>query len=390
MKLLPLAWASLWRNRTESLLTLLALSVGFTLFGVMVALNAAYSRAVEATRLDRLIVSCAFDCGVMPVGYGEQIRRMPGVVAVGGSLLLGGIEQDESHDIAITFMDEGMRLAWPELPMRARDWQALDAAPGGAFLTRQAAARRKLRIGDTITLNTQPGSREDGGGTWPFTVLGFIDDPPGWAQKWDSDLIIGSMRYQRNAGRMDERDIVSTLRVAIDRPEHATAVCREIERWFTNATPALDCVPARESSVQQQDANVNMRQISWGVGAAGLFMILFVCANGMAESVRERLPQFGILKAIGFGSGAIARLVLIEAAIPTLLAALLGSAAAPVVGLFLSRLATTGVIDIPAIPPASLALAWMPLAGLTIALLSALAPLHRLSRTDVAAMMARR
>jgi putative ABC transport system permease protein len=390
VKLLPLAWATLWRNRTESVLTLLALAVGFTLFGVMVSLHAAYARAVDSARLDRLIVSCAFDCGIMPVGYGAQIARIPGVVAVGGSLLLGGVERGPQHQMAVTFMDEGMRRAWPELPMRARDWQALDASPGGAFLTRQAAARRNANVGDTITLITLPGSREDGGGAWPFTVLGLIDDPPGWAQKWDSDLIIGSMQYQRNAGRPDERDIVSTFRVAIDRAEHATAVCREIQRWFTNATPALDCVPARESSVQQQDANVNMRQISLGIGAAGLFMILFVCANAIAESVRERLPQFGILKALGFGNGAIARLVITEAAIPVLLAALLGGAAAPAVGLLLSRLAAQRVIDIPVMAPSSEALAWALLAGLVIALLSAIAPLHRLLGTEIVPMLARR
>src|SRR5947199_3764897 len=38
------------------------------------------------------------------------------------------------------------------------------------------------------------------------------------------------------------------------------------------------------------------RQISLGIGAAGVFMILFLCANGIAESVRERLSEFGVLQ----------------------------------------------------------------------------------------------
>jgi putative ABC transport system permease protein len=287
-------------------------------------------------------------------------------------------------------MDEGMRLAWPELPMSAADWRSLEAAPSGVFLTRQAAARRAVTIGETITLNTSPGSRADGTGTWPFTVLGFIDDPPGWSQNWDSDMIVGNLRYFRNAGRLDERNIVSTFRVAIDRPEHASAVCQEMRRWFTNATPALNCVPARENSVQQQDASVNMRQISLGIGTAGLFMILFLCANGTAESIRERLPQFGVLKAIGFGNGAIATMVILEAAVPTLLAALLGSAAAPAADLLLSRLASEGVIDVPEMKATLLAPALALMAGLLIALVSAATPLLRLLRTDGVSMMAKR
>jgi putative ABC transport system permease protein len=368
----------------------LALSVGFALLGVMVALNAAYVRAIDNTRMDRLIVSCAFDCAAIPSGYAEQIARIAGVIAVGGELPSGGIEQDERHPISVTFMDEAMRRAWPELPMSAADWRSLDAAPSGVFLTQQAAARRNVKIGDTITLNTQPGSRADGSGTWPFTVLGFIPDPPGWGQNWDSALIIGNMRYFRNAGRLAERNIVINFRVAIDRPEHAGAVCREIERWFTNASPALTCVPAKENSVQQQEANVNMRQISLAIGAAGLFMILFVCANGTAESIRERLPQFGVLRAIGFGNGTITKLVILEAVVPTLLAALLGSAAAPIVGQFLSRLASKGLIDIPEVPAMALAPVWAVLAGLLIALLSAAAPLSRLLRTDIVSMLAKR
>ena len=138
------------------------------------------------------------------------------------------------------------------------------------------------------------------------------------------------------------------------------------------------------------DANINMRQISLGIGAAGLFMILFLCANGTAESVRERLSEFGILQAIGFGNGRIAWLVILEAAAPTILAALIGSAVAPGVGMFLSHLAIKGVINIPAVHASPAALGWALAAALLIALLSAVAPLYRLLRTDVAAMIARR
>lgn len=95
MKFLPLVWAALWRNRTESVLTLLALTVAFALFGTMIALNAAYERAIEEARTDRLIVACAFDCGAIPLGYREQIARIAGVTGVGSQVWLGGYEHDD-------------------------------------------------------------------------------------------------------------------------------------------------------------------------------------------------------------------------------------------------------------------------------------------------------
>ncbi len=395
MKFAPLVWAALWRNRTESVLTLVALSVAFALFGTMIALNAAYERAIDDARMDRLIVACAFDCGAIPLGYREQLVRIGGVTAVGGQVWLGGHEQDEHHQITVMFVDEGMRWAWPELPMSPADWRALDVTPSGIFLTRKAAARRNVRTGDIVTLNLAPGSRADGGTAWFFLVLGVIPDPPGWGAgaggpQWNPDTIVGNLRYLENSVDLAERGFVNVLRVAVDRPEHARSVCREIEARFTNASPALYCVPAREDAEELADANINMRQISLGIGEAGLFMILFLCANGIAESVRERLSEFGVLKALGYGDGSIAVLVILEAAAPTVLAALIGSALARGIGAFVAHLAVTGVIDMPEMRASSAAFAWALAAALLIALLSAVAPLYRLRRMDVAAVMAGR
>jgi len=395
VKFLPLVWASLRRNRMEATLTLLALSVGFALFGTMIAVNAAYEQAVDDARMDRLLVECAFDCGAIPLGYREQLARIRSVTAVGALSWLGGHEQDERHPITVTLVDEGMRAAWPELPLSPSEWRALDATPAGIFLTRKAAARRRVRAGDTVTLNLPPGSRADGGTTWYFTVLGFIPDPPGWGAgpgnpQWNPDMIVGNLRYLEESVDLDERGMVNVMRVAVDRPEHAAAVCREIEARFTNATPALYCVPAREDAQELADANINMRQISLGIGAAGLFMILFLCANGIAESVRERLAEFGVLKAIGYGDGRIAVLVLLEAAFPTLLAALIGSALALGVSVFVAQLAIKGVVSMPEVRASLRAFGWAPAAALLIAMLSAVAPLYRLRRTDVAAVIAGR
>jgi putative ABC transport system permease protein len=339
--------------------------------------------------MDRLFVVCRFECGLIPLGYREQLARIRGVTAVSAQTWLGGHEQDAHHPILVMFVDEHMRSAWPELPMGPANWRALDATPAGIFLTRKAAARRNVRIGDRVTLTTPPGSRADGTDTWFFTVLGIIADPPGWGQ-WNPDMIVGNLRYLENSIRLDERGRVTILRVAVDRPEHSRAVCREIEAQFTNANPALYCVPAREDAEELADANINMRQISLGIGAAGLFLILFLAANGIAESVRERLSEFAVLKTLGYRDGNIAVLVVLETTVPTVLAALIGSGLAIAVGAFVAHLAVKGTIDLPEMRASPAAFGWALAAALLIALLSALAPLQRIRRADVAAVVAGR
>jgi putative ABC transport system permease protein len=390
MKFLPLVWASLWRYRAESGLTLLALAVGFALFGIMVALNAAYTRAITDARMDRLILACAFDCGAIPLGYRQQLARIPGVTAVGAQVWFAGDEQDRQHKIAVMFADEGTRWAWPELPMSSKDWQTLDRAPTGVFLSRTAAARRHVHVGDTLRLNTRvPGSRADGGTTWYFEVLGFFPDPAGWGQ-WEPDLIVGNHRYWQNTGDLDERDLVNAIRVAVDRPEHGRAVCRAIEDGFANANPALYCVPARDDAEALAEATINMRQISLGIGGAGLFMITFLVAVGLAESVRERRTEFGVLKAIGYSNRLIALIVILEACVPTLLAALVGNVLAWIIGMGVARLAIHGVVDMPEILPSAAAFAGSLTAALIIALLSSVAPLYRLVGSTVADALVRR
>jgi putative ABC transport system permease protein len=390
LRFIPLVWAGVWRNKSESALMLLALSVGFTLFGTMIAVNAAYEQAIDDARMDRLVVACAFDCGSIPLGYREQLGRIPHVTAVGAVVWIGEHEQDAQHPITITFVDEGIRSAWPELPMSPADWRALDVTQTGIFLTRKAAARRNVRVGDALTMYSGPQGTLDGTGIYHFTVLGFIPDPPGWrsAGGGPSEIIIGNLRYAQNWGPPDERDRATILRVAVDRPENARGVCREIEAWYTNASPALYCVPARADAQETAEANINMRQISLGIGAAGLFMILFLCANGIAESVRERLSEFGVLEAMGYRKGHIATLVILEAAIPTLLAAFIGGAMASGVDALVAHLALTGVIEMPEMRSSLVAFGWALAAALLIALLSAVAPLYRLRHSEVAAVVA--
>src|SRR5256885_16507457 len=77
----------------------------------MITLSAAYQRAIDDTRMDRLIVACAFDCGVIPLGYREQLTRIPHVTAVGGEMWIAGHEQDERHRVTGMVVGEGMRSA---------------------------------------------------------------------------------------------------------------------------------------------------------------------------------------------------------------------------------------------------------------------------------------
>ncbi len=74
---------------------------------------------------------------------------------------------------------------------------------------------------------------------------------------------------------------------------------------------------------------------------AVFFTMLLVTANRMAQSVRERTNEIGVMKTLGFGAGLIVTLVLLESLMLTLSGGLVGLGLAKglsvVLGVFLKE-----------------------------------------------------
>ena len=56
MKFLPLVWRNLLRRKIRTIFTLLSIFIAFLLFGVLMALRAAFSMGIELAGADRLMV----------------------------------------------------------------------------------------------------------------------------------------------------------------------------------------------------------------------------------------------------------------------------------------------------------------------------------------------
>jgi putative ABC transport system permease protein len=118
------------------------------------------------------------------------------------------------------------------------------------------------------------------------------------------------------------------------------------------------------------------------VSAAGMLLILVLAGVAMAQTVRLRLYELGILKALGFSTRRIVALMVAEAATTCLAGAALGLIAAKLLSLLLVAL-----LPPPGLPP----LVYTPgivgtglvLAGL-IALFSTVIPAARIARLDAA------
>jgi putative ABC transport system permease protein len=387
MKYLPLVWAAFRRHTTESLLTFLVLIIAFTLFSSMVALRAAYDHAINVNRMDRLLVTDRFCCRGLNIARRDEIARIPGVRGAMAVQWVFGFHHEPSMSVGISMIDQAGIAAIPELPLTPEHWTQMAAKPTGVFFTRAEAEKWNVKTGDTFPVQTPVSNREDGANAWLFEVLGIVDDP-GTPLDWTPN-IFGNYEYFDAVRTHSERGTVRFI-VAVDDPGKAEPICQKIDTSYANSEAPTYCVPLQVDARSIVDSVISMRQMSFGIAAAGLFMIFFLCANSIAESVRERIPEFAVLKTIGFGDREISVLVFLEAALPCIAGAVLGTLLAGALSGLTSRLGEGSGLNL---PPASISL-WIVALALGAALLigaaSAILPLRRLKTLELAPALAGR
>ena len=91
----------------------------------------------------------------------------------------------------------------------------------------------------------------------------------------------------------------------MDHPDQAVEVARKIDDEFANS-PAETKAETEGAFVQAFAKQVgNIGAIMVAILSAVFFTILLVAGNTMAQAVRERTEELGVLKALGFANGQV-------------------------------------------------------------------------------------
>ena len=342
MKWLPLLWTALRRKPARTVYTLLSIVIAFLLVGIMSGLNAAFAERIENARVDRIVVTARY--GVwFPIAYLDQIVRMDGVSESVPAAFIEASYQEPTNRLFIRMTDPRAPAVLPELNVTPGLMAELDRVQDGLILSRELADRMRVSVGDRIPLETDR-VYQDGTRTWGFNVLAIVRDDV----RWPAGFSVGNYRYL-SEGRADtnRRNDIHEIVLRIDNPEHADATAGRIETLFANSGTPVIATPERTLIENNLRGVIDMQFFTYAFSAASLFMILFLTGNVMAQSVRERIPEFGVMKAVGFSDGAVSALIVLETivlcligaglglalsnAIPTLAAAILPNAPVPVI-----------------------------------------------------------
>jgi putative ABC transport system permease protein len=326
MKYLPLVLAGLWRRPMRTVFTFASILVAFMLFGILAGLDSGFDHAVQMARLDRLFVDSRF-AGLLPLADADAIARVPGITVAAPRRLLPGYYQNPKNRIGVVMTDARFFAVRPEFTATKAQIAALEQTRTGAIIGDYVAAKFGWKAGDKVPIiSTLP--TNDGGRTWTFDILAVISnsDAPGQGNFFLGNYNYLDQRLLKNKGMADRFLLV------IKDPAQAVQTSRAIDRLFANSASPTRTTTERSASQSNLRSLGDVSFMTHTVIGAVLFMLLFLTANTMMQSVRERIPEFAVLKTLGFSDPGVLALVVAEAVLLCLAAGATGLLAVHLIG----------------------------------------------------------
>jgi len=310
MKFLPLVWHNLLRRKIRTISTLLVIVFIFILYGYLAALSAGFSAGVDLASADRLVLIHKVSLiQLLPISYEKRIAQTEGVVDVCHFTYFGGVYQKPSNFfMQMPVVPECLFRLYPEFLMPDAQKKAWFADRTGAIVGRSLANRFGWKVGDRVPLQATIWRKKDGQMTWTFTIDGIYD---GATKGTDTTQFLFHYDYFDEA-RWMARGLVGWYVIRVDRPEHGPEVARRLDAMFANS-PEETKTTAEKAFAQaflNQIGDIGL-MIRWILGIV-FFVLMFVTANTMAQSVRERTSELAVLKTLGFSNGGVLALVLLE------------------------------------------------------------------------------
>lgn len=335
MKFLPLVWGNLKRRKLRTLLTLLSIVVAFLLFGLLCAIRQALVGGVELAGVDRLVVRHKVSIiQLLPESYQARIARIPGIDLVVHQTWFGGVYQDpKNFFMQNPVVPEAYLAMRPEYILPPAQREAWLATRTGAIVGRKTADRFGWKIGDRIPIRSQIWGQR----VWEFDLVGIFE-----GREKGTDTTPFFFRYDYfDESRSDGRGqgLVGWYTIRVKDPSRAAEIARLVDQEFENSPAETKTEPegAFAQGFARQIGNITL--IVAAILGAVFFTILLVAGSTMAQSVRERIGELGVLKAIGFTPARIVGLVLAESC---LLAALGGGLGLLLAWLFAAQGDPTG------------------------------------------------
>jgi len=322
MKYLPLLWRNLWRRKVRTIFTFLSIVVAFLLFGVLMAIRNSFEAGIDLAGQNRLLTIHKMSIiQLLPERYLAAIRSTPGVKAATHLSWFGGIYQDPKNFFAQMAVEpEGLFRLYPEYVIDPAQMETWIKTRTGAIAGRKLVERFGWKIGDRIPIRPPFYRPTDGKpDTYEFDLVGVYE-----GKTADVDETGFFFHHDYLMERIGDPGTVGWYVLEVDDPARADEIAHAIDVQFENSPD--ETKTTTEKALAQSFAHQigDTGAILSAIAAVVFFVILLIAGNTMAQSIRERTNELGVLKTLGFTDVTVMGLVLAEAFLLVGLAGLLG------------------------------------------------------------------
>lgn len=312
----------------RSTMTVLAIALAMFLFSFVRSIVTTLDNAVASAASNRLVVQSAVSLFVdLPLDYQQKISNVAGVQDVtkmqwfGGDYVFEGEEQffaqfAVDHELFFDMYADDLRIVvGPDSSEPDRAWESALAALGaerrGCIVGAGAAGRYGWEVGDTVPLQARIFSKP-GEEAWEFVVCGIyepirnnVDDQTLWF-RWD--YLQETMEQELGAEELGTGVFMVNMAAGMD----PGTVIAQIDALFENGPRKT--VTTTEAAFQALFVSMlgSLPEYTAAIGGAIVFAVFFSVVNTMLLAARQRRQSTGILKALGFGNGAVTKLFLAE------------------------------------------------------------------------------
>jgi len=334
MKFIPLIISGLFANRLRTVFTIASVVASFMLFGLLESVDNAIYGPLDYAHIDRLYVRAKPSMrDQLPVAYGRELEQVPGVARVASAIWFGGYYQDPKNKVTSWAIDpESYFDIFTEYRIPKEQVAAMARLRTGGIIGAALARRYGFRVGDHVPFRSGNWTKKDESMDWGVDIVGIYTDPDDLDS--ESQLFVNHDYLDEN--RVVGKHEVSWYYVRVDNPKLVHDIASSIDKHFSNSSHETKTATERENFAsflrKVGDVTFMIHAVILGV----FFSILFLIGNTMAQSIRDRIPEFAILMTLGYSGRVVMVLVLTEGLFLNLGAATVGLLGARILAPFVN------------------------------------------------------
>jgi putative ABC transport system permease protein len=304
MKFAKLIRRNLFRNKLRTVLTLILMAAIFFFISTLLSILENFETASNSGEgQNRLGVQSAISlANPLPLSHEAKIAQVPGIVEIAKLQWLGAYYKEPKNFFANFAVDhDKMAVVWDDYKIAPDQMEAFKSDRRGAIVGPELAKRWGWKVGDTITLTGQifPWNPE-------LTIRGI------YKHKFDTSSLFLHFDYFHEATKEIMGSTVGTFWVRVRDPKDMARISQQIDDMFRNSEYPTETFTEKEFQQQFMAMIGNIKLLFTAVSICSIFMVILLAAITMSMAARERVTEVAVLKAIGFTSGTILTLMLIE------------------------------------------------------------------------------